>query len=613
MLQYGRNMKKILILPLILILPICLFSTTWYVRPPGGDYGTEDGTTYADAWDGLENVVWGGAGVVAGDTLYVCGTHLSTYSGGNPPKLDVGSGSNGSRITIRGDYGGDAGIIWGAAYSQFDTWADEGSGTWSTDTNSTNNTTMGVFEDPSDATATLLDPAVSVQDCKDTAGSFYTDGTTTIYVHRNNGADPTSTVAIARLGYMVELTSQAYVTLQSITFICLRNGFSFTNGEHHITWESCTWKWFEGECITWRQTSPHDMIVNGCTASYCRDGFLAAVTVDIAGVGLYDSEITNNTIHHMGYPTAWYPAGDQHGCGAQDCDNILIEGNEIYNCEHGIVLYANTVNQVVTNVTVRYNYLHDMNANTHGISFRGDNTNEGSHTGNSCYENIIDTCSIGVFVKYSDNVDVYNNVMYNCAYSLSANGMAGQTTSPAVIFKNNISLSPTSYHIYFESPHSEGSYNCISDYNCFYPTTGDDFYFDDGDIAGGAMTYEEWQALSKAGCTFDPNSVDADPAFVNAGGSYDLDTDFQIPTGSPCKDAGINVGLGTCYFGVTIPSGAAQDIGAHEYDQGDTPHKTILKPGVKVIIGPGGKVIIKEPMAEFIAMLSRLTTIGGLT
>lgn len=85
--------------------------SAYYVRPYGGSYGAENGTSYADAWDGLGSVVWGAGGVGAGDTLYVCGTHPSPdhMVGGAPvnghTSLAIGaSGAVGAPITIRGDY-----------------------------------------------------------------------------------------------------------------------------------------------------------------------------------------------------------------------------------------------------------------------------------------------------------------------------------------------------------------------------------------------------------------------------------------------------------------------------------------------------------------------------
>ena len=67
--------------------------STWHVRPSGGSYGDEDGTSYENAWDGLSNITWGTGGVVAGDTLYIYGVHYEV--------LQIGaSGSAGSKIRI---------------------------------------------------------------------------------------------------------------------------------------------------------------------------------------------------------------------------------------------------------------------------------------------------------------------------------------------------------------------------------------------------------------------------------------------------------------------------------------------------------------------------------
>ena len=81
--------------------------TTWYVRPDASHSATRDGTSYATAWGGWASIVWGGAGVVAGDTVYVCGAHSTGAI------LDIGAhgATVSSRVTIRGDYVGDSGSI----------------------------------------------------------------------------------------------------------------------------------------------------------------------------------------------------------------------------------------------------------------------------------------------------------------------------------------------------------------------------------------------------------------------------------------------------------------------------------------------------------------------
>jgi hypothetical protein len=83
---------------LLLLFPAVACAATWYVRPASGEYGAEDGTSYATAFDGYFDVVWGGAGVVAGDTLIMCGEFNDNTL------FNVGaSGSAGNVITVDGD------------------------------------------------------------------------------------------------------------------------------------------------------------------------------------------------------------------------------------------------------------------------------------------------------------------------------------------------------------------------------------------------------------------------------------------------------------------------------------------------------------------------------
>jgi hypothetical protein len=87
--------------------------TTWYVRPNISHSGTRNGTSYATAWGGWSEIVWGVGGVRQDDTLYVCGTHARSAT------VDVGNhlGTSGHPCTIRGDYPGDPGsFVFTGAY-----------------------------------------------------------------------------------------------------------------------------------------------------------------------------------------------------------------------------------------------------------------------------------------------------------------------------------------------------------------------------------------------------------------------------------------------------------------------------------------------------------------
>lgn len=82
--------------------------TTWYVRPDTSHSGTRNGTSYATAWGGWTEIVWGASGVKPEDALYVCGAH--NYSAG------ISIGTHGattasSPATISGGYGPAPGTI----------------------------------------------------------------------------------------------------------------------------------------------------------------------------------------------------------------------------------------------------------------------------------------------------------------------------------------------------------------------------------------------------------------------------------------------------------------------------------------------------------------------
>ena len=79
----------------------------WFVRPDTSHSGMRNGQSYASAWGGWTEVIWGAGGIVPGDTLYVCDSH--TYSA----ILAIGNhgATAGNRVTIRGDYPGHSGSI----------------------------------------------------------------------------------------------------------------------------------------------------------------------------------------------------------------------------------------------------------------------------------------------------------------------------------------------------------------------------------------------------------------------------------------------------------------------------------------------------------------------
>lgn len=81
--------------------------TTWYVRPDTSHNTVRDGQSYATAWGGYSEIVYGGAGIHGGDTLYICGTHILS----SIFRVYNCAGTSGSRTYIRGDLSYDPGTI----------------------------------------------------------------------------------------------------------------------------------------------------------------------------------------------------------------------------------------------------------------------------------------------------------------------------------------------------------------------------------------------------------------------------------------------------------------------------------------------------------------------
>jgi hypothetical protein len=87
----------------------------FYVRPnQSSNYGSGDGSSYANAWNGFESINWDKLNVSGvSSTLWVCGTHLRRMQVAGSEY--GGSGYTSARrydgLVIRGDYPGDPGVV----------------------------------------------------------------------------------------------------------------------------------------------------------------------------------------------------------------------------------------------------------------------------------------------------------------------------------------------------------------------------------------------------------------------------------------------------------------------------------------------------------------------
>lgn len=180
-----------------------------------------------------------------------------------------------------------------------------------------------------------------------------------------------------------------------------------------------------------------------------------------------------------------------------------------------------------------------------------DGSNPGTNGKNYAAKNLNNSLgwcqSAGIFLDQpqKNTSSVYNNTIFGCGIGIYYYGNAQN-----YIVKNNLIMNSIQYQQRMDWNNS----NIIIDYNCIYPLVGNCFYWNHG-----AITWSYWNSI----VGYDANSKTSDPIFVNVSGSYIAATDFQLQAGSPCINAGTNVGLTQDHFGNPIQG--APDIGAVEY------------------------------------------------
>lgn len=289
--------------------PSMASAADWYVRPAGGGYGNEDGSSYANAWDGLENIVWGSGGVQAGDSLYVCGLHLRNFAQ-TPGAIIITVGASGSgedsRITIRGDCPGDPGVIWGGAIMSHEDWVDEGSNTWSI-TLPKNLYSGWFFEDVTPDSWTVLDKVSSVDDCKATPGSFYSENYvygSKLYVHSSDNGNPTGRITGNRLGYRFIIDETHHITWLNLKFYSIYRFLDFTatppDYVTYMKWENCTF-WYGEKLIFFFKEGSHHLEFIGCDIGWAQNGIgFAENSPHSRPNAPHHYVIRGNYFHHFG-------------------------------------------------------------------------------------------------------------------------------------------------------------------------------------------------------------------------------------------------------------------------------------------------------------------------
>lgn len=255
------------------------------------------------------------------------------------------------------------------------------------------------------------------------------------------------------------------------------------------------------------------------------------------GVGLIGNLIYDNTID--GTNSNYMRGIEMAGANIGDCTLNRAYRNLITNMPlQGITLCGNA-NETSYNIidTTRTSPVATMGDDCHGVLFYGN----------------------GVVC---DGNKLYNNVIYNTKYNgIHVHGQGGWETVQNNLIRNNIihTWDALRYGIY-QTDHATVGANTWEN-NCVYKSgvadviyngheTGDDY----------PRTVAEFNGDNGEGGDTIADNIGDDPLLVNPGAG-----DFHLQAGSPCRNAGVDVGLTSDYDGVSVPQETYPAIGGYEY------------------------------------------------
>lgn len=521
---------------LILFLCVSAYPATWYVRQ--GAFGASSGTTYADAWNGIKAIVWGGAGVNTGDTIYVCGTNIFTLTGPGQYVQQI-SKIGVSGITIRGDYPGDPVLHFGG---QLDHWHTIN---WNgPDVNGVYWTTNLLYEaryEVDNGIITWLPVKTNTTWTGGSGASFYQP---TNYVRTMTGNAPSNNIACNIGGWMWELNGQSNITFLNYTMwdqAILKSGSGYRGDLHgngcptHITFKGCKllyrggfFMWAGMDYWTW----------DSCELAYDDHLIYGLLNVATNGPawGLVTNCLLHDTIYGIGGDEDLHPIGMQAGSNWRVVNNIITNSG-------GTAIDFYGGGYVMTNVTIAGNFIRDIHGRINsggGIIVDSPMPNNATQAGFRIYNNVIENIGLdatygrnGIGLNMQEPVFICNNTIVTCGNGITVN--AGTKPVCATI-ANNIIVGATNACI---SLTGTGTTNTtLVDYNLFYTNVP---------VANLFSINPNF--------THDTHSISTNLQFTCS--SPFVPNDFSLFASLPVVDKGTNVGLPF--------SGSAPDIGAIEY------------------------------------------------
>lgn len=563
-------------LSFLIICCVHSFGATWYVRPNGA--GSADGTSYANAWNGINSVVFGAGGVSTGDTLYICGTNILTYTAGGP---NVTSGLlrvNQGGITIRGDYPGDGALIFGGCVDNYNTYTWTGpdaNGVYASQVKGTGNSSWAIQFEITNNYPYRLRRATNSTWVGGLGQCYFVESSSNYIKTISGGLPSSSTLALGGpLGWMLMITNGFHnITFQSLHFVGGGLGLTYPDsnffGSTNITFTNCIFT--DGVCslagsyLRVRAGNDYWKVLN-CEIARTGEG----IEADLQGMarGAWGWTVSNCWIHDINTPE--YPTGgDPHAVGVQGGSSWTVVGNTISNTGPAIDFWAGLHTAQTNNVIAR-NYITSCYTTNSGDSGSGiviegtAGQDAGIASNVWIYGNVILNTGLGATADWQgagitwaqpDFCNIYNNTIYNATEGIQLR----QSSIPlAGNILNNLIVSPRTNCLYLQTGNTPTDLHL--DYNLFWTNT----YL---------ATPFRFVAISGSPPANGAHTVVADPLFTPP--------DFRLPTGSPAIHAGTSVGPTTDYAG--NPFANPPSIGAFEFS--DTSQFITLGIG-KAIFGP---------------------------
>ncbi|MBF0593355.1 MAG: right-handed parallel beta-helix repeat-containing protein [Candidatus Omnitrophica bacterium] len=544
-----------------------------------GVYGTQDGTSYANAWNGIRDIVWGENGVAAGDDLYVCGSHVYATSSGNfiteqaREYIKESGYSPDFPVTIRMDCPSDPGMLWGVFQD------NRTAVTWNgPDINgvyTTGNLQYGAVAEMTAQGMSWMKAMTSSSWTADPGAAYFDSNTKVTSVKTTDGRSPAGKVYSGNYGFRLDLSRSSYVRFYKANFYnselrkdSLNATDTLVPPSHHIVIDSSVIRYIPYMAIGLRG-GHNNWTVRNSEIAFVADAIYLMGYDKYQGVtGPQNFVASGNKIHDTGLPG--FQDNDCHGIGVQSGLNHVLENNEIYNTG-GSAIELWTGSEPMNNMIIRNNFIHDTyvrcGTSSSGIVVSGDNSSTvmGLRTGIEIYGNIImntgngaplsgtDWHGRGIASGNKDPMDVYNNVMINTRGGISATVIQSPGDGPETLagrFYNNMIINPWggAPYMQFIGP----TVTAAIDYNLFYPAKAS---------TPGAFV------LSPV-VEHDQHSVYASPDFVSS--NPVKAQDVALKSTSPAIDKGFDMGLTADFVGTTIPQGKCVDIGAFEYFAGSS-------------------------------------------